>query len=73
MSGRLPGHCSRMEWYWCLIHNRVERGKGCPNMSRLGPYATEEEAASALDRAAARTAAQDAADEAEDNWGRPPA
>jgi hypothetical protein len=58
-----------MQWWWCLEHNRVEQGKGCANMNRLGPYASEQEAAGALERTAARTAANDAADEAEDDWG----
>ncbi len=58
-----------MSWWWCLEHNRVEQGKGCANMNRLGPYDTQEQAAAALDRARARTAANDAQDEAEAGWG----
>jgi hypothetical protein len=58
------------DWWWCLTHGRVERGPGCANQERLGPYATEAEAAGALDRARARTAAEDARDEADDDWGR---
>lgn len=61
-----------MDWWWCLEHKRVEQGAGCANMSRLGPYASEQEAAGAPERAKARTAANDAADEAEDDWGSPP-
>ena len=49
-------------WWWCLRHSRVERGPGCPNKERLGPYATEHEAATVLERTAARTAAEDARD-----------
>jgi hypothetical protein len=63
-----------MSFWWCLTHNRVEGSatddSGCANMSRLGPYATEEQAAGALERARARTAEQDARDEAEDDWGK---
>lgn len=56
-------------WWWCLTHNRVEHGPGCPDQERLGPYDTEERAASALQRAAARTAQEDARDRADDDWG----
>lgn len=37
----------------------------------MGPYDTREEAAGALERAAARNAAADAEDEADDDWGEP--
>ena len=61
-----------MSFCWCLKHGRVEGSStddsGCANMDRLGPYATQDEAAGALERARARTAAQDARDEAEDDW-----
>ncbi len=37
--------------YWfCLNHHVVEGEEGCRNQDRLGPYATEAEAARALDR-----------------------
>jgi hypothetical protein len=36
-------------WY-CLTHRTVEHGPGCPNKERLGPFATEQEAAHALDK-----------------------
>ena len=62
-----------MDWWWCLEHERVEQGAGCPNMKRLGPYPTREQAESAPSRTAARTAEQDARDAADDDWGRPPA
>ena len=61
-----------MDWWWCLQHEQVEQGPGCPNMKRLGPYATREEAESAPARVAARAAAQDADDAADDDWGKPP-
>lgn len=59
-----------MSFWWCLTHGRVEEGPGCPNMERMGPYETADLAAGALDRARARTAAEDARDEAEDDWGK---
>ena len=43
-------------FWFCLKHNTVE---GCPNKDRLGPYATEAEAARAVEHAAERTAAWD--------------
>ena len=59
-----------MSSWWCLTHARVEGpdDEACANMDRLGPYDTREQAAGALDRAAARTAEQDARDAAEDRW-----
>ena len=62
-----------MKYWWCLTHSRVEGSPndddGCANVDRLGPYASQEQAAGALDSTRARTAAQDAKDEAEDDWG----
>jgi len=37
-------------WWYCLTHQNVEQGPGCPGKDRLGPYATREEAEHALDR-----------------------
>lgn len=54
-----------MDFWWCLTHARVEPGPGCPNKERLGPYATEQQAAGALDRTHARTEEQDARDRAD--------
>lgn len=42
------------EWWFCLKHQRVEQGSGCANSDRMGPYASSQEAASALARAAER-------------------
>ena len=62
-----------MSFWWCLTHSSVEgstsEDTGCANLDRLGPYGTREQAGNALDRARARTAEQDAKDEAEDSWG----
>lgn len=63
-----------MNYWWCLTHGRVEGSPndddGCANLDRLGPYPTQELAAGAIESVRARTAAQDAADEAEDDWDR---
>lgn len=44
----------RTGWYWCLTHHAVEPYDACKAADRLGPYATREEAATALDRVRAR-------------------
>lgn len=57
----------RVTWWYCLLHRGVERSdEGCPNDRRLGPYATPAEAELALEKAAARTEAWDAEDEADE-------
>ncbi len=50
------------KWWWCLKHQAVEHGPGCPNDVRLGPFDTEEEAADALKKAADRNEQWDSAD-----------
>jgi hypothetical protein len=42
------------EWYWCLKHQAVEPYEGCRSEERLGPYETQAEAASALQKVAER-------------------
>lgn len=42
------------EFWYCLKHHRVEPTEGEPNKDRLGPYATEAEAARALEMVAER-------------------
>ncbi|MFL6053213.1 MAG: hypothetical protein ACJ72W_09910 [Actinoallomurus sp.] len=42
------------KWFFCLTHRKVEHGPGCPDRNRMGPYASEDEAAHALERAAQR-------------------
>lgn len=54
---RMGAHVS---WYYCLAHQRVEPEEGCANAERMGPYATEEEAHHALERAHERNEAYDA-------------
>lgn len=42
------------EFWFCLKHHTVEGREGCRNADRLGPYATAEEAAHALEKVAER-------------------
>lgn len=48
-----------MDWYYCLTHQAVEHGVGCPNAERMGPYATELEASTAIERAHEKSEAFD--------------
>lgn len=41
---------SDKEYWFCLTHKAVEGEDGCRNQDRLGPYASEAEAARALDK-----------------------
>lgn len=51
------------QWYWCLKHQAVEPYEGCKSEDRLGPYATREEAAQALERVQQRNDQWDREDE----------
>ncbi|WP_372407095.1 hypothetical protein [Streptomyces luteireticuli] len=42
------------EWYYCLEHRVVEEGPQCRAADRMGPYATREEAARAMETARER-------------------
>jgi hypothetical protein len=53
-----------MNWWWCLEHKQTEQGLGCGSTSRLGPYRTAEQAATALKRIVRREAEQAEKDEA---------
>ncbi|GAA1005557.1 hypothetical protein Aple_051430 [Acrocarpospora pleiomorpha] len=55
------------QWWFCLKHMRVEPDQGCPNKDRMGPYASEVEAADALKTAAERNKAWQAQDQDEDD------
>lgn len=55
-----------MSFFWCLDHKRVEQDFGCGSTSRIGPYETQAEAISALERTRHREAEQEARDAAED-------
>lgn len=62
MSGPMSGG----DWWYCLKHDRVEHGAGCPNNARMGPYPDEPSAANALRTAAERNEVWDAENEHED-------
>jgi hypothetical protein len=51
------------EWFFCLKHMRVEHGPGCPDRDRMGPYATEAQAANALQHAHERNEQWEAQDD----------
>jgi hypothetical protein len=46
-------------WWFCLKHQAVEHGAGCPNKDRLGPYPTREAAEHALETVKERNAEWD--------------
>jgi hypothetical protein len=48
------------QWWFNLSTQSVEQGAGSGNHDRMGPYATREEAAGALERARSRNEAFDA-------------
>ncbi|MBW8480777.1 hypothetical protein [Actinomadura parmotrematis] len=51
------------DWWFCLTHKKVEHGAGCPNKDRMGPYASEADAANALELARQRNEAWRAQDD----------
>lgn len=60
-----------MAFWWCLEHKQVEEYLGCGSTTRLGPYATREQAAGALDRVHQREDEQKKKDEEEEKkWGK---
>ena len=59
-----------MSFWWCLNHKSVEQGLGCGSTSRIGPYDTQQQAASALERVGKREKEQEEKDrEIEKKWG----
>ena len=49
------------QWWFCTIHNTVETSDTpCPGKDLLGPYATREEAANALEKVKERNEEWDA-------------
>jgi hypothetical protein len=59
-----------MSFWWCLEHKAVEEGLGCGSTSRLGPYASQQQAGSALERVHKREDEQATKDkEIEKKWG----
>jgi hypothetical protein len=55
------------EWWYNVQTQQVEHGLGAPNAERMGPYATEQEAAHAMELVRERNEAWDAEDEDEDD------
>lgn len=55
-----------MSYWWCLEHKRVEESLGCGSTSRLGPYDSQQQAASALERVGKREAEQQSKDKADE-------
>ena len=49
---------ARGEWYYCFKHQKVERGRDCRQMDRMGPYPTREDAENWRARVAARNEAK---------------
>jgi hypothetical protein len=47
------------EWYYCIEHCIVEPKFGCRITDRIGPFATREEAAKALEKVDERNEAWD--------------
>jgi hypothetical protein len=59
-----------MAYWWCIEHKTVEEGLGCGSTTRIGPYPTQEQAASALDRVRKREDEQAEKDkQIEKKWG----
>jgi hypothetical protein len=50
------------QWWFCLRHNTVEHGAGCPGKDRLGPYPTQDAATHALETVQRRNEEWDAQD-----------
>lgn len=53
---------TQQRWYFCVRHQTVEPEDGCAAKDRLGPYATREEAAHAMDKVRERNEEWDASD-----------
>ncbi|GAA1355003.1 hypothetical protein [Saccharothrix algeriensis] len=49
-------------WYYCLAHQKAEKGVGCRGGDRMGPYPDEATARRALELARQRTEAENEAD-----------
>ncbi len=52
-----------MAWWWCLDHKSVEEGLGCGSTTRMGPYDSQQRAATALERIGKREEEQVAKDD----------
>ena len=60
------------QWYFDPSTGEVSQGKQAGWENRMGPYASESEARSALEIAAARNKAADNEDDEDDDWGETP-
>ena len=60
------------QWWYCLVHQKVEPENGCPNSGTTRPFDTADEASHALEVAAKRNEEWEAGDN-EVGWqaGRP--
>ncbi len=58
-------------WYYNPATGEVTEGVEASWDNRMGPYASREEAENAIAIAKERTKAADAAEEAEEDWGKP--
>ena len=55
------------EYWFCMAHHRVEKYEDTDSANRIGPFATEEQAARALQTIQERNERYDAEDEAWNN------
>jgi hypothetical protein len=62
-SSALTGQYPEQRWWYCLKHSTVEPEAGCKAKDRLGPFASREEAANALENVRRRNAEWDAQDD----------
>jgi hypothetical protein len=57
------------EWYYCIEHGTVEPKFGCRITDRIGPFATREEAAKALEKVEERNEVWDTDPNWDDDYG----
>jgi hypothetical protein len=57
------------EWYYCIEHGTVEPKFGCRITDRIGPFATREEAAKALEKVEERNEEWDNDPNWDDDYG----
>jgi hypothetical protein len=66
LRGRAVGTIQAMgDYFWCFEHGRVEEGRTCRAVSRLGPYDTPEAARRWRERVDARN---EVWDDEDDRW-----
>jgi hypothetical protein len=57
------------EWYYCVEHGTVEPKFGCRITDRIGPFASREEAAKALEKVEERNEEWDSDPNWDDDYG----